>query len=354
MTDDNRDKFIYIAGRYGQIIKFYNVEKICAEEIARIRELFKNYPTFDRFSIGAICRLLSPKILSDDIEKIVYLDSDIIVNLDINELWQIPVEYKPLAACPETEQIHVKNFFPLCQDGIVKEENYLNSGVLDELNNLEKGIKFISENPRYRYPDQDILNYCFSQNYFKLPVKFNYSVWYSRWRGDYNIKNRICHYFGRGLNTYVPDNFNNLWFSCFEKTPWFTKKAIAHLDEEYRKLNAELKNFAVQISALISGKSRAFFTAAQNIEVLKKIFLVRDDEQIISLVNQESFQTLIKSMAESRGKKVFFILFEQYNKLRDDLKKIGFVENQDFMDATKFLSDANGVPLNTYNLTRNM
>ena len=156
------------------------------------------------------------------------------------------------------------------------------------------------------------------------------------------------------MNTYFRDNFNRSWFSYFEKTPWFNENVIAQFDEEYRKLNAELKNFAVQISALISGKSRAFFTAAQNIEVLKKIFLVRDDEQIISLVNQESFQTLIKSMAESRGKKVFFILFEQYNKLRDDLKKAGFVEGQDFINATKFLSDANGVQLNTCNLIRNM
>ena len=76
LTQDNRDKFSYIAGRYGQIIKFYNVEEICKNEIVRLNELFKNYPNYERFTIGAIYKVLIPKSLSDDTEKVIYLDSD--------------------------------------------------------------------------------------------------------------------------------------------------------------------------------------------------------------------------------------------------------------------------------------
>ena len=59
-------------------------------------------------------------------------------------------------------------------------------------------------------------------------------------------------------------------------------------------------------------------------------------------------------MNKSRGKKGFFILFEGYYNLRQYLINKGFVEGQDFINAAMFLSDANGVWLNTYNVVRNM
>ena len=35
LTNDNREKFSYVAGRYGQRVKFYNVEKLCAPTKSR-------------------------------------------------------------------------------------------------------------------------------------------------------------------------------------------------------------------------------------------------------------------------------------------------------------------------------
>ena len=366
LTQDNRDKFSYIAGRYGQLIKFYNVEKICAAEIEKISKLFANYPTFIRFSIGAICRLLSFKLFPEKIEKIIYLDSDIIVTLDINELWQISIGDKPLAAVAESGYFgrDTKNFFGLCKDGYVKSEDYFNSGVLfinlkqlrqNEMQRLDEGMKFLADNPRYHYFDQEILNYCFSKNYLKLPKKFNDLVLNCKMCRDFKTDGRICHYAGNiVLSSDMRDDFNRLWFKYFSMTPWFNDEVIAHLDEEVRKINAENKRFTIKMTAQMSGKVRAFFTAASNVDVLKQIFLIRDGEEIISLVNQESFQTLAKSMAESRGKKLFFILFNGYNQLRDELIKLDFVEGQDFLNAEMFLSDANGVPLNTYQLVKSL
>ena len=365
LTPDNRDKFSYIAGRYGQIIKFYNVEEICKNEIARLNELFKNYPNYERFTIGALCRILTTKILSDEIEKVIYLDSDITVNLDINELWQINIADKPLAAVAEIEHGRdSKNFFLLCKENRVKPEDYFNSGVLvinleflrkNEMNNLQEGIKFLSKNPQYPFFDQEILNYCFSTKYLKLPSRFNYFVLDSRIRGDFQTKGRICHHYGKiTLNSDMRDNFNRTWFSYFEKTSWFNKDVIAHLDEEFRKNNADSKKFSIRLSALISGKSRAFFVNSQNVDALKRFFFIREDEEIIPLENQESFNRLANSMNNSRGKKVFFIFFEWYDRLRAELIKIGFKEWEDFIDGRQFLSDANGVPLNTYELVRAM
>ena len=128
---ENRENFSYIAGRYNQQVKFYNAEKICANEIAVFKNKFPA-PSLKRFSIAATFRFLLPKIIFPAIEKIIYLDADTIVNLDIRELWRVELEDKPLAAVVDIGAYNL----PLCTEGIVKPENYFNSGVL--LMNLEK------------------------------------------------------------------------------------------------------------------------------------------------------------------------------------------------------------------------
>ena len=182
LTPENRDKFIYLAGRYGQLVKFYNVEELCQNELEKFS---RSFPIVNNHhaTIGMLYRFLLPQLLSLDIDKVIYLDSDIIVNLDIKELWQIELGDKILAAVPEISHYktndYMKHAFKLCDDGIVKCEDYFNSGVLvmnlkllraEEI--IMDGLRFCTQNPRYQgYPDQDILNYCFSTATLKLPNK---------------------------------------------------------------------------------------------------------------------------------------------------------------------------------------
>ena len=354
LTADNRDKFSYLAGQYNQLIKFYNVEKICAEEIQQLKSLFEEQKAFKDFTIGTMFRLLMTKIFSDDIGKVIYLDSDTVVNLDIGELWKIPLEDKILAACTEKDQGGLDpSGFPLCQDGFVRAEDYFNAGVIvinlerlrgSEYENFQNGIKFIAKNPKYIWMDQDILNYCFSKNTIKLSSKFNFSV---RNRGEQNVKNKICHYLGKTLNLDSDDKFNRMWFNYFKKTLWFNEDVIFNFYEEFTKRDAELKNFAVKISALMSGKSREFFVEAMNIEFTKRAFYVQEGEEIIPAVNQESVQALKETMRASAGSKVYFILIgNSYEIVRAELMKEGFVEGRDFINAVQFLSPIHGIPMN--------
>ena len=368
LTPDNRDKFSYIAGRYGQIIKFYNVEEICKNEIARLQELFAEEQNRETFSLGKFYRLLSPNVFSNEIEKVIYLDSDIIVNLDISELWQMPIGDKPLAAVTEISIGTNPADLLLVQDDIVRGEDYFNSGVLimnlkqirdNEMENLNAGIKFRSSNHKYQLYDQNCLNYSFSKNYLKLPNRFNYYVRFSRKLQETTIEHRIYHYSAHDLGTNFNDILYKFWFSYFERTPFFNKEIIGRLDEGYRQIinqqNVGMKNFAVQLTALMAGKERAFFTTVQNIDAFKRFFFIREDEEIIPLENRESFNKLANSMKNSLGKKIFFILFvEGYPQLRLELLRAGFVEGRDFINAAMFLSDANGVPLNTYELVKAM
>ena len=129
LTADNRDKFSYLAGCYGQRVNFHNVAALCPNEINFLREkLLDKINT--RFSIGAFYRLLMKKIFGNG--KMIYLDADTIVNLDIIELWRQDLGNFTVAAVPEVEATFnnmVSNKFVL-NTGRVRKENYFCSGVM--------------------------------------------------------------------------------------------------------------------------------------------------------------------------------------------------------------------------------
>lgn len=197
-TKENRDRFIYLAGRYNQKIKFYNVEKLLPDVI----EKFKNSFTKDflqRYTVMSVIRLIPGQILSKEIHKLIYMDADTIVNLDINELWQIELGEKPLGAVPEKEYgIDTLERFKLCIDGFVKPEDYFNDGgsVLMNLDKLREeheriidGVKFITEH-NYFFADQDVYNYCFTKTYLKLPTKFNSFIYQEKKFGEQKIEKK--------------------------------------------------------------------------------------------------------------------------------------------------------------------
>lgn len=362
LTVGNREKFVYIAGRYNQQVKFYNIEKICATEIEELKKKLSAV-TLERFSIASTFRLLLSKIISPAVEKIIYLDADTIVNLDIRELWRVELEDKPLAAIPDA----LPQTVPLCQDGFVKFENYFNSGVL--LMNLEKwrtdakflggGVDFVGKNSRYVFADQDILNYCFSEKYLKLPPKFNTYVWIERQAGNTAIEKRLYHYLGAGasIGFNIQNTHHSLYWKYFAQTPFFNMETLFNFYNGFNKIYVERQNLLIKISALMSGKTRAFFTDIKNIDFIKNVFAVQDGEEILTLTSNESVQNLINLMAAQRGKKVFLLLIMQggiYNQLRDLLKKFGFVEGQDFFDGKIFLSEEQGVPLNSWEMIKNL
>ena len=358
LTLDNREKFSYLAGQYNQRVKFYNVEELYADKINEMLALMpevKNY----RCSVGTAYRLFVANILPADVEKIIFFDSDIIVNLDIRELWQIDLGDKPFAAVPESSNgTNAKNF-ALCREGYVRDEDYLNLGVLlintrrfrdNEL--LMKGIKFVGEHPQCIHFDQDVFNYLFSKDYLKLPAKFNFFTVRVRHLEEINYERVIYHFAGPAFGITMNNPINRLWLKYFSKTPWFGTETVEHLYESFNQIHVGLKNSMIQISAAMSGKTRAFFTAPVNVNALKNIFLVRDDEEIFLAENQSSLKKLIDAMNASRGKKVFIILLLGFP--FQSLTAAGFVFGKDFFDGMEFLSAANGLPLDSYQLIKAM
>ena len=345
LTADNREKFSALARRYNQRVKFHNVEQLCSQEILFLIDKLADKIIL-RFTIGAFYRLLIKKIF--DFDKIIYLDSDIIVNLDIAELWQQDLKNYPLAAVPEivATQNHMrKNKFILNAD-IVKLENYLCSGVI--LFNLDKldekffydGVQFLVDNPQCESPDQDILNALFSENYLKLAQKFDSFVDTEN-IGTAPAAQKIYHYAGQQIGFDMADTLKRLWLKYFSRTTWLDEEALIRLYEKFQEQDTQVKNLLISLTSALSGRKRAFILIAEYLEPLKFVFGAKNSE-LLFIENFKDTTQLIKTLKKSRSQKVFLAMLPNYPLLRDLLTAEGFVENRDFFDGTKFLAKVHG------------
>ena len=372
LTDDNRDKFIQIAERYGQRLKFYNVEEIeiCREEFA---EVVANFPQAkeSRFSIAMFYRLFIPTLLlPQGIEKSFYLDSDIIVNLDISEFWQIDLGDKPFGAVSRASQIkdkkndNTRKAITLVREGIVNAEDYFFSGGLlmnlkvmrEKKNVILAGMKFISERSQCIYLDQDVLNYCFSTSYLKLPTKFNTVMFFERFENEWTIEKKIYHYAGgiaSGLGLDMSDPYNHLWWSYFIKTPWFNIDTINNISKAIQRFNIERENFMLRFSAIPSGMSRAFIVDEEHADLIEKKFSVRDDEDVIIIdpKSKDSLQKLKNLMRVSKNRNIFFVGIAD---VAWRLKEADFVEGENFFDVSQIYSPTWASNVNGYNLIMSM
>ena len=293
LTQDSLDKFSVVANQFNQRVKFYNVETLCADGLAEIKRLV---PTVSgsRYSIATFYRFLIPQLFSSDIEKIIYLDSDIIVNLDVSELWQIDLGDKVLAAAPEAvinhldHPFHAKTKFIMAK-GFVAYEDYFCAGVLlvnlkilrGEQEKLSRGLKFFNENPEMDNFDQDILNYLYSKDYVKLPENFHVFIGIERRVGKNNLRAAIYHYAGWTCGLNMNDPFNRLWMKYFIQTPWFDEESIGRLYNGSKKIQDSLRGTMIKLTALISGKTRGFIVSKGDVDAIKKLFAVRNDEELI-------------------------------------------------------------------------
>lgn len=165
---EEKDKLKFMIKEAGQNIQFYNVDS----------SLIGNVPVNNRFRISIYYRLLIAKILPTNIDKILYLDSDIIVRGDIEELWNTDISNVELAAVLDQscDDIRIYN-----RTGLSPLSGYYNSGVLlinlrnwRKHNTGERCIEYVNENSKQiQYPDQDALNVITNKAWTILPFRYN-------------------------------------------------------------------------------------------------------------------------------------------------------------------------------------
>ncbi|MBQ7493640.1 MAG: hypothetical protein IJT47_04360, partial [Selenomonadaceae bacterium] len=277
LTADVRNKFFYFAGRCSQVIKFYNVEELCADKIEKMHSLF---PNANRFPNAMFYKLLVPQILPTETDKAIYLEANTIVNMDISELWRVELGENMLAAVPALaigSDIHTQD--RAAADGFIKPEDYFNPGVMlmnlkllrGEWEKIFDGLKFAAEHKYLSLLEQTVLNYCFSTQTVKLPAQFNQFVRWARRRRE-PVRKGIYYYTAYTLQLDMKDPFNLLWMEYFVKTPWFDAASIGRLYEGFQQVHISLKKSMENISLIVSNKARAFCVVPGYVDELKKIF----------------------------------------------------------------------------------
>lgn len=124
-------------------------------------------------------RLLMAELLPDYVDKVLYLDCDIIVRHSLRPLFQIDIENFSIGVVHDSQEAVISRFNRL---GYSYDKGYFNSGVL--LVNLKRWresdktsllLKYIKDNSaRIVLPDQDPLNVVFQDDKIFLPFTYNF------------------------------------------------------------------------------------------------------------------------------------------------------------------------------------
>lgn len=153
----------------------------------------------DFFGMEAYSRLFCAYKIPKEVEKILYLDADMICTGDITELYDLDFEGKTWVAC-EDGGIQEKDLLRL---NLPLDYKYINSGMLLidvkklRQNYTEKDmVNMIRENEEFLiYPDQDFINKMFSNDIKIVDSKYNLIAKGIRYR-DLKSKPLIIHYAG--------------------------------------------------------------------------------------------------------------------------------------------------------------
>jgi lipopolysaccharide biosynthesis glycosyltransferase len=181
-------------------------------------------------SVAAYYRLLIAELLPQQFEKAIYLDCDLILQEDLEKLWQIDLEENYLLAVPDMwiDSISAHNGLLNYQElGLDANLKYFNSGVI--VINLKKwrterifakAVEYFKKNKIYvRFHDQDILNALFAGKWGEIDP---------RW----NVTPGIYEYPSWEVSPFAENVYNNLLNEPFiihfaaEKKPWNSKDVL--------------------------------------------------------------------------------------------------------------------------------
>ena len=173
LKDNTVKRLKKIADRYNVGLRFLEIDL----------EILKDCPTNEKIHYGNImmyARLLLSSMLPD-LDKVIYLDCDLVVCKDLKSLWKTDVNDMAVAMAPD---LLYQDKATLRRLGI--NNYYLNSGVIvmnldywrkhDVQNRLLSYI--VDKGNELIYNDQDALNAILQDERRQLPVKYNVTPYY--------------------------------------------------------------------------------------------------------------------------------------------------------------------------------
>lgn len=180
-------------------------------------EVFKDAPTTDRYPDTIYYRLLAHEFLPEHLDRILYLDADILCLNSFSDFYQMPMGDALYAAASHNSDGDILDFVnKLRLQNFEMESSYFNTGVLlMNLITIRQTVKrqaildYIAKNRALLIlPDQDVLNGLYADRVIAIPDEiYNYDARYSilyqarssnQWDLDWVINHTVfLHFAGR-------------------------------------------------------------------------------------------------------------------------------------------------------------
>lgn len=214
--------------------------------------VFDGFVITHHITLATYYRIIIPEMLEKSIEKIIYLDCDMIIDGNIQGMWETDLSNHVAAAVPEP------SFNDFDRLNIPAVNGYFNAGVLvlnlnlwRKLNLTKTIIQYIQNNlEKIVFWDQDALNACINDKWKKLHPKYNqqsafFQLSNKTLLSNYNAnelaiavtKPIIIHYTGSSkpwhLLNYNP--FGYKYTAYLMQTPFANKRATYSLPLQLKK-----------------------------------------------------------------------------------------------------------------------
>lgn len=208
------------------------------------------------FPLNVYARFFIPSFLPASVTKVLYLDVDMIVLRDLNELWDIDLGDNYIAAVQDPRLLTfdndwggVKNYKEL---GFAPDTKYLNTGMMLinitkwKANNLTDTIfEAIRKNVKFaNYPDQYGLNIVLANQWLPLDPRWNHF-------STIDLDKPYLIHFVQRKPIYKSYNYNEGYKQLFYKylgmTQWKNFKPIGESSRYIKKIKNILEKFTKKI-----------------------------------------------------------------------------------------------------------
>ncbi|HEM5248660.1 TPA: glycosyltransferase [Streptococcus suis] len=305
-------------------LKTLETESVNIHFVTIDRDLFSNLPlTLDGITIETYYRYLLPEILVD-CDKVIYLDSNLLIRCDVKELWDIDVSQHYLAGVNE---IDIINRFPdhKLKLGFDLDELFINVGVL--ICNLQKMRQdkithhLFTETERLKdiilFQDQDVINIALKGKIAELPLAYNYTV--EAMEKDLLSLDeiKVIHYNSQIAKPWIPKNYQNkkiskyleLWKSQFvthmkqiQQTkvslllPVYNETSLTTIEkickQSYKNIQLILLNYDPEMTIQMEDIRSKSLLDAENIVILKIDSETKLEQDLLKLVEGQYLLSL--------------------------------------------------------------
>ncbi len=175
-------------------------------DIHRIRvdeKIFDSAPVLSRISKETYYRLLISEYIPDSVHRLLYIDPDVVIKKNLDELYNIDMQGNTIAAA--SHMFHAVRKFNLMRLNLKPESNYINAGImLIDVDRWKKEVptdrlmSFISSNiKKLKLADQDVVNMMLEDSILLVDER------------KFNLDEKI--FFARNFRLYARETIDSEW-----------------------------------------------------------------------------------------------------------------------------------------------